>query len=98
MATPPILELPRQSGHITVETDVCDRQLVTVLLQAQADSANKLIGFFSRPLTGTDRNYNTTEREGFAIVWACLLLRPYTELQRFVVVTDHEALKWLQTY
>ena len=31
-------------------------------------------------------------------MWACLLLLPYIELQRFTVVTDHEVLKWLVTY
>ena len=28
---------------------------------------------------------------------ACLLIRPYIELQRFTVMTDHEALKWFIT-
>ena len=98
LAKPPILALPRRSGHITVETDACDRQLGAVLLQAQADGTNKPIGFFSRSLTSAERNYDTTERECLAVVWACLLLRPYIELQRFTVITDHEALKWLLTY
>ena len=32
------------------------------------------------------------------VVWACLLLRLYIEIQRLTVVTDHEVLKWLLTY
>ena len=63
-----------------------------VLLHAQADGTNKSIELFSRSLTAAERNYNTTEREFLAFVWACLLLRPYIELQRFTVITDHEAL------
>ena len=43
------------------------------------------------------KNYNKTEREYLAIVLACLLLRPYIELQRFKVITNHETLKWLLT-
>ena len=45
-----------------------------------------------------ERSYDTIERRCVADVWACLLLRPYIELQRFTVITDHEALKWLLTY
>ena len=77
LATPPILALPRRSGHITVETDTYDRQLSAFLLQAQAEGTNKPIGFFYRSLTATERNYGTTERECLAVVWACLLLCPY---------------------
>ena len=96
--TPHKLALPRRSGHITVQTEACDRQLDTVLLQAQADGTNKPIGFLSRSLTAAERNYETTERECLAVVWAHLLLRPYIELQRFTVVSDYEALKWLLTH
>ena len=45
-----------------------------------------------------ERKYDKTEREFLTVVWACLLLRPYIELQRFIVFTDHEMLKWLLTY
>ena len=98
LATPPRLALLRRSGHITVETDSCDYQLGAFLLQAQADGTNNLIGFFSRSLTAAERNYGTTECECLAVVWVCLLLRPFIELQRFTIVIDHEALKWLLTY
>ena len=68
LAHPPILGLPRRDVHITVETDACDRQLDAVLLQAQEDDENKLIGIFSRSLTAAERNYDTTEREYLAVV------------------------------
>ena len=89
----PILALPRRSGHITSEIDACDRQLGAILLQAQTDGTNNPTGFLSKSLTVIERNYDTTERECLAVIWAFLLLRPYIELQRFTVVTDHETLK-----
>ena len=74
-AEPPIHALPCRVGHITVETDACDRQPGAVLLQALADSTIKHIGFFSRSLNAADRSYDATERECLAVVWAYLLLR-----------------------
>ena len=39
-----------------------------------------------------ERNYDETERECSAVVWAFSLFQLYIELQRVTVVADHEAL------
>jgi hypothetical protein len=51
------------------------------------------LGYWSRGLTGSERNYSTTEKECPAIVWAILTLRPYLEGKRFIIRTDHHSLR-----
>lgn len=53
------------------------------------------LGYFSRTLTPSERNYDTTQRECLGIVWATLLLRPYLYGSRFTLRTDENALKWI---
>ena len=100
LITPPVLALPKPGRPFLIDTDASAYQLGAVLLQQQ-DETNPNdyvpIGYFSKTLSDTECNYSTTERECFAVVWALLTLRPYIEGTRFLVRTDHNALKWLMT-
>lgn len=91
----PILALPRRTGQYTVDTDASAAQVGCVLLQEQPGGGHKPVGYWSRPLSSAERNYSTTERECLAVVWALFLLRPYLLGTRFIVRTDHTALKWM---
>ena len=94
--SPPVLALPRAGLRFILDTDACDVQLGCVLLQDQPDSKTpRPIGYWSRTLAPAERNYDTTNKECLAIVWATLTLRPYLEGTRFLIRTDHDALKWL---
>ena len=54
-------------------------------------------GYWSKTLNSAEQNYSATERECYSVVWAITTLRPYIEGQKFVVRTDHDALRWLLT-
>ena len=100
LVNPPILALPQHDKNVMLDTDASAYQLGAVLLQQQDpddDKSWKPVGYFSKSLNKSERNYSATERECFAVVWACLALRPYLEGRRFVIRTDHDALKWLLT-
>lgn len=52
------------------------------------------IEYFSKPLTDSERKYDTTERECLAIFWVVLLLRQYLEGTRFMLRADQDPLNW----
>jgi len=91
----PILALPRPQGAYTLDTDASAGQVGAVLLQEQPSQSTRPVGFWSHSLNAAERNYSTTERECLAVAWESLLLRPFVEGTRFIVRTDHAALKWM---
>jgi hypothetical protein len=95
LLSPPILALPKAEGQFILDTDASAEQIGCCLLQGQADGEKLPIGYWSRGLTGAERNYSTTEKECLAIVWAVLHLRSYLEGRHFVIRTDHHSLRWV---
>ena len=59
------------------------------------DGTRNPIGYRSRSLKNAEINYSVTEKECLSVVWGCQILRPNLEGDRFVIYTDHQALKWL---
>ena len=100
LVTPPILGLPKANRPYMIDTDASAYQLGATLLQQQNETEPnewKPIGYWSKTLTDCERNYSTTERERFSVVWAVTTLRPYIEGLKFTVRTDHDALRWIMT-
>ena len=50
------------------------------------------VAFFSRKLTATEHNYDTTNRELLAVLQCVKRWRPYLHGRRFKLYTDHEPL------
>lgn len=86
--SPPILVLPGKCGTYMLDTDACEDQLSCALLQAQEDTSNHPIGYWSKSLDEAQKNYNTTEREYLGVVWALLLLRPYLDGHKLTLLTE----------
>ena len=82
-----------------IDTDASAYRLGANLLQKQNETKNEWtpIGYWSKTLTDTERNYSTTELECYSVVWAVTTLRPYIEGETFTVRKDHDALRWLMT-
>lgn len=64
-------------------------------MQGYADESLGPKGYYSRTLTEAERNYDKTESEFLAIMWAVLLLRLYLYGTHFEIRTDHESLRWI---
>src|SRR5262249_39565577 len=81
----------------TIYTDASKTGLGAVLAQLGLDGKEKVIGYASRSLNKTEQNYIVTDQECLAVVWAIKYYQHYLGLKPFRVITDHSALKWLQT-
>ena len=101
LTTTPTLAFPdfsEDSGQFTLDTDASDTGIGAVLSQIGQDAAEHVIAYGSRALTKSERNYCTTRKEMLALVTFIKHFRPYLLGREFVVRTDHQALKWLQTF
>ncbi|XP_044315167.1 uncharacterized protein LOC123037605 [Drosophila rhopaloa] len=92
----PILACPDFTKTFVLQTDASDYGLGAILTQ-NSDQGERVISYSSRSLNGSERNFSATEKECRAIVWAIRKLRPYLEGYHFNVITNHMALKWLNS-
>ena len=99
LLTAPLLGLPKTNKQYMNVTDGSVYQLGATLLQKQDETKNEWtpIGYWSKTLTNTERNYSTTERDCHFFVWAVTTLRTYIEGETVTIRTDRTALRWLMT-
>ncbi len=91
----PILILPRFNQPFVFETDACNYGVGAVLAQLR-DAYWHPVAYFSKHLSKQERYYSTSEKELFAIVLA-MEHRQFLYGVQFVVITDHQPLKYLLT-
>lgn len=91
----PILANPDFTQPFTIQTDASDTGVGAILTQGEKE-AERVIAYFSKKLTRTQRAYMVTERECLAVILALEKFRPYIEGTAFTVITDHASLCWLQ--
>ncbi|XP_023756206.1 uncharacterized protein LOC111904710 [Lactuca sativa] len=88
----PIMIAPNWSLPFELMCDSSDYAVGAVLGQ-RIDKLFQPIYYASKTLNPTQENYNTTEKELLAVVYAFDKLRPYLVLSKTIVFTDHSALK-----
>ena len=92
---PEILVAPRRGMRKRVMTDASSYGLGGVLLQETEEGKWRPVCFTSRLLKQSERKFTATEKECLAIVHSLRKWRHYLHGERFLVVTDHLALRWL---
>jgi len=93
MLTRPIVRLPNPQEPFILETDASTVAVGAVLKQLFEDiKLEHPVGFFSRALTGSERNYSVYELEMYAIVRSVEWFRIYLLGREFLLRTDHRAL------
>ena len=91
----PVLILPDLSKKFFVQTDASGRGLGAVLLQ-ERDGQRRPCFFLSRKLQPREQKYAVIEQECLAIVWALQKMARYLLGRPFVILSDHQPLKYLQ--
>jgi hypothetical protein len=78
-----------------VHVDASTIALGSILVQPRAGDLDHPIAFASRKLSDSKHNYNTTKREGLAMVYALSKFIHYLLGKHFKMFTDDSALKYL---
>jgi hypothetical protein len=91
------LRRPDCSRPFELHTDWSGVGLGAVLVQRDDEGWEYVIAYASRTNNRTERNYSSYAGECLAAVWGVSHFRVYLYRRRFVLLTDHEPLKWLMT-
>ena len=97
----PVLAMPDFSpsaSPFVLDTDASAFAVGGVLSQKQADGIERPIAYASHALTRSQRNYEATKREMYALVHFAKYFRPYLLGKQFVVRMDHRPLLWLKSF
>ncbi len=91
LTSAPVLSYPDiQSDGFVLDCDASDTGLGVVLSQVQ-HGQERLLGYYSKLLSDSERNYCVTKREFLAVVKGVQNFRPYLYGQRFLIRTDNAA-------
>lgn len=96
LTSTPIMAHPREHENFILDTDACDVSVGAVLSQVQ-DGVERVIAYGSKSLSKCQRNYCVTDRELYAVRYFTEHYRSYLLGRKFLVRTDHQALKWIFT-
>ncbi|MCG8047960.1 MAG: reverse transcriptase domain-containing protein, partial [Candidatus Thiodiazotropha endolucinida] len=98
LTTAPVLSYPSSEGETFIlDTDASNVAVGAVLHQLQ-DGEDKVIGYFSKCLSRTERKYCTTRKELVAIVKAVKHFHYYIYGQPLIIRSDHGSLQWLLNF
>ena len=94
LVSAPIIRAPDWNHPFEIMCDASDFAVGAVLGQ-KIDGKSYVIFYASKTLNQAQKNYDTTEKEMLAIVYAFEKFRPYLLGSRVIVFTDHAAIKYL---
>ena len=95
LSTAPILAYPQPEGQIILDTDASGDATGAVLSQIQ-DGEERVLGYFSSALSGTEQNYCVTRKELLAVVRAVNRFHPYVWGRPVILRTDNAAVLWMK--
>lgn len=83
--------IPDMNGEFELESDASNVGIGAVLRQN-----GRPVGYISRTLSKSEKNYSITEKEVLAAIWAMEKYKYYLTGKKFVLITDHKAIEELK--
>ncbi len=65
---------------------------IGAVIEQKRNGVMQPVSFASRTLTGAEKNYSQTEKEGLAMVWGVCKFQKYLQGRKFEIWTDHKPL------
>ena len=94
----PILAFPDEKGQgLIIDCDASNVAAGSMLSQIQ-NGEEKVIAYFSKCFSRTERKYCTTRKELLSVVLSVKHFHYYVYGRHFLVRTDHNSLKWLMNF
>jgi len=93
----PVLAYPRMEGQYILDTDASNTGIGGVLSQIQ-DGEEKVVAYGSKTLSKSQRDYCTTYKELWAVVFFCKHFKHYILGTSVIIRTDHASLVWLRNF
>ena len=92
----PVMPYPDPSRPYVVDTDASTEGIGAVLSQ-EKDGQEHVVAYYSAKFSKPERNYCVTRKELLAVVKSLEHFHPYLYGAKFIIRTDHAALRWLKT-
>ena len=97
LVSKPVLAVADPNKSYILHTDASDHAMGAILMQEDENGEAHPIAYASKTFNDAQRNYDTTEREALAIVWALQHFNTYCEGHRYTLLTDHAALSYIRS-
>ena len=95
LASAPILRRPIPGRPYQLHTDWSTLGIGAVLTQMDDEGQEFVVAYASRSNNNAEAQYSSYEGECLAVVWAIAHFRCYLYGSEFLLVTDHQPLRWL---
>ena len=97
LTSSPVLAVADANKSYILHTDASDHAMGAVLMQEDDDGHLHPIAYASKTFNDAQQNYDTTETEALAIIWALQHFNTYCEGHKYTLMTDHQALSFIRT-
>jgi hypothetical protein len=97
LTSAPVLAIANPNKDYIVHSDASNVAMGAGLMQEDEHGNLRAIAYASKAFNSAQRNYDTTDREALAMVWALEHFNTYCEGHKYTLITDHQALSYLKT-